>query len=127
MSCSKSEISDKAHQPLNFSFPQREFGKSSVVKRSFQAQASGSIGGHSYITMLIGIKLSAFCVSWLTRIITKIIIYYHNFFREILHIYGIELLERSLQSSRIHCIHVGDKYLGLNLRKMIVVRELSNY
>ena len=41
MSCSKlplPEIGDKAHQPLNFSFPQREFGKSSVVKRSFQAQ-----------------------------------------------------------------------------------------
>ena len=24
---------------------------------------------------------------------------------------------------RIHCIHVGDKYLGLNLRKMIIVRN----
>ena len=41
MSCSKlllPEIGDTAHQPLNFSFPQREFGKSSVVKCSFQAQ-----------------------------------------------------------------------------------------
>ena len=29
-------IGDSAHQPSNFRFPQREFGKSSVVKRSFQ-------------------------------------------------------------------------------------------
>ena len=41
MSCSKltlPEIGDKAHQPLNFSFPQHEFGNLLVVKRSFQAQ-----------------------------------------------------------------------------------------
>ena len=30
------EIVDKPHQPSNFHFPQREFGKTSVVKRSFQ-------------------------------------------------------------------------------------------
>ena len=30
------EIGDKPHQPSNFHFPQREFGKTSVVKRSFQ-------------------------------------------------------------------------------------------
>ena len=30
------EIGDKPHQPSNFRFPQREFGKTSVVKRSFQ-------------------------------------------------------------------------------------------
>ena len=29
-------IGDKAHQPSLFHFPQREFGKTSVVKRSFQ-------------------------------------------------------------------------------------------
>ena len=29
---------DKAHQPRNFQFPQREFGKTSIVKRSFQQQ-----------------------------------------------------------------------------------------
>ena len=32
------EIGDKAHQPSSFRFPQREFGKTSVVKRSFQRQ-----------------------------------------------------------------------------------------
>ena len=31
-------IGDKAHQPHTFRSPQREFGKSSVVKRSFQQQ-----------------------------------------------------------------------------------------
>ena len=31
-------IGDKAHQPSSFCFPQREFGKTSVVKRSFQRQ-----------------------------------------------------------------------------------------
>ena len=30
------EIGDKPHQPSNFHFPQREFGKTSVVKRLFQ-------------------------------------------------------------------------------------------
>ena len=30
------EIGDKPHQPFNFHFPQREFGKTSVVKCSFQ-------------------------------------------------------------------------------------------
>ena len=76
MSCSTlplPEVGDKAHQPLNFSFPQREFGKSksSVVKRSFQAQCfqrwpSGH--AHGYVTMLIVTKLSAFRVSGLTGI-----------------------------------------------------------
>ena len=28
---------------------------------------------------------------------------------------------------RIHCIHVGDKYLGLNLRKMIIVRNYLTF
>ena len=31
-------IGDKPHQPSFFHFPQREFGKTSVVKRSFQRQ-----------------------------------------------------------------------------------------
>ena len=31
-------IGDKPHQPKSFSFPQREFGKTSVAKRSFQPQ-----------------------------------------------------------------------------------------
>ena len=31
-------IGDKAHQPMNYRFSQCEFGKSSVVKRSFQQQ-----------------------------------------------------------------------------------------
>ena len=30
------DIGDKPHQPFNFHFPQREFCKTSVVKRSFQ-------------------------------------------------------------------------------------------
>ena len=34
-------IGDKAYQPSNFCFPQREFGKTSVVKRSFQPQWFG--------------------------------------------------------------------------------------
>ena len=34
-------IGDKAHQPCAFHFPQREFGKKSVVKRSFQSQWFG--------------------------------------------------------------------------------------
>ena len=29
---------DKAHQPRKFQFPQREFGKTSIVKCSFQQQ-----------------------------------------------------------------------------------------
>ena len=32
------EIGDEPHQPRSFRFPQREFGKTSVVKRSFQQQ-----------------------------------------------------------------------------------------
>ena len=31
-------IGNKAHQPRKFQFPQREFGKTSIVKRSFQKQ-----------------------------------------------------------------------------------------
>ena len=31
-------IGNKAHQPRKFQFPQREFGKTSIVKRSFQQQ-----------------------------------------------------------------------------------------
>ena len=39
MSSSRSpSIGDKPHQPKSFSFPQREFGKTSVAKRSFQPQ-----------------------------------------------------------------------------------------
>ena len=66
------EVGDKAHQPLNFSFPQREFGKLSVVMCSFQAlwfQRWPSGHAHGYITMLIVAKLSAFRVSGLTGII----------------------------------------------------------
>ena len=37
-------IGNKAHQPRKFQFPQREFGKTSIVKRSFQ-QPNGSIAG----------------------------------------------------------------------------------
>ena len=31
-------VAEKPHQPLSFKFPKREFGKKSVVKRSFQPQ-----------------------------------------------------------------------------------------
>jgi len=31
-------ISAKPHQPRDFKFPKREFGKKSIVKRSFQAE-----------------------------------------------------------------------------------------
>ena len=31
-------IGNKAHQPHKFQFPQREFGKTSIDKRSFQQQ-----------------------------------------------------------------------------------------
>ena len=31
-------IGEKPHQPLSFKFPKREYGKKTVVKRSFQAQ-----------------------------------------------------------------------------------------
>ena len=31
-------IGNKAHQPRKFQFPRREFGKTSIVKRSFQQQ-----------------------------------------------------------------------------------------
>ena len=32
------DVGDKPHQPLSFSFPKREFGKTIIVKRSFQSQ-----------------------------------------------------------------------------------------
>ena len=32
------DVGDKPHQPLSFSFPKRDYGKSIVVKRSFQSQ-----------------------------------------------------------------------------------------
>ena len=32
------EVGDQPHQPRSFKFPQREFGKTSIVKRSFQPQ-----------------------------------------------------------------------------------------
>ena len=35
---STSVIGDKPNQPSGLNFPQRAFGKTSVVKRSFQAQ-----------------------------------------------------------------------------------------
>ena len=30
------DLSDEAHQPKNFNFPKREFGKTKVIVRSFQ-------------------------------------------------------------------------------------------
>ena len=33
--------SDKANQPLHFDFPKREFGKTKIVKRAFQAHWFG--------------------------------------------------------------------------------------
>ena len=30
------DLSDEAHQPKKFNFPKREFGKTKVIKRSFQ-------------------------------------------------------------------------------------------
>ena len=32
------DVNDKPHQPLTFSFPKREYGRSIIVKRSFQSQ-----------------------------------------------------------------------------------------
>ena len=31
------EVGENPHQPSDFNFPKREFGKSTIVKRSFQA------------------------------------------------------------------------------------------
>ena len=67
MSCSKlplPEISDKAHQLLNFSFPQREFAWEIISREALVLSSVVPIkGGHGYITMLIVLKLSAFRVS----------------------------------------------------------------
>ena len=43
-------IGNKAHQPRKFQFPQCEFGKTSVVKRSFQ-QPNGLIAGRGCTMM----------------------------------------------------------------------------
>ena len=82
----------QAHQPLNFSFPQREFGKSTVVKRSFQAQwfqkwPSGH--AHGYITMLI-VTMQAFCFSCVRA-------YRNN------HLPSTSSLEKSFKSTGFNC------------------------
>ena len=65
------EIGDKPHQPSNFHFPQHEFGKTSVVKRSFNI--IGSKGGHGSTMMKNKILRFVLHVLLPTRIIPCII------------------------------------------------------
>ena len=58
------DVPDQAYQPSNFSFPRREFGKSALVKRAFQASwfiamyntSDSSPGKISHSALCAGIK-----------------------------------------------------------------------